>query len=472
MGGITWEAATLPRAVSEQRSSLAFDRVFFEAPYFLSSLASYHGNDNSHLRYRNLDALGVELHIGEDTTYDSETNHTLESVSYLAIGGAGLLAAPVAQDEIGETGQLTDLTHTERTILLQRSYSDPVVFAQSPTAHGGDPAVVRVSNVQTDRFSIRLAEPSNENGFHNARETVSYLVLEAGQHQLPDGRILEAGKVNTSATVGASVPSQWRTVNLSTSFAATPVVLTQIQTQSGADYLQTRQQLIHSGRFQVALQQEESVSSSHVAETIGYLALESGVGASGSLSVEAGYTPTTITNALTTHNFDSVFNAAPHFLSSLASYGGPDSAHIRYSNLTASGVQLKIGEDTTLDAETNHGQESVAYLAISGAGILSAIPTSTQNALRPPQVAAHLEESNSSTIINAGERSVASRQTINDVLSRRAPGRDEVLERFFSENGNVARGSFYKIDVDLLLGEALATSNIRGRRWTWAHRWT
>ena len=46
--------------------------------------------------------------------------------------------------------------------------------------------------------------------------------------------------------------------------------------------------------------------------------------------------------------------------------------HLRYQNLLATGVQLKVEEDTTYDNETLHTTEAVAFLAIAGEGLLTA----------------------------------------------------------------------------------------------------
>ena len=129
---------------------------------------------------------------------------------------------------IGETGQV-DLTHVPQTIVLQRSYVNPVVFAQSPSFDGMNPTAVRVMDVQSDRFTMFLQEPSSGNGMHMA-EQVSYVVLEAGAWTLPDGRLLEVGTADTDATVGRFVSDQWEPINFQTDFASSPVVLSQIQT--------------------------------------------------------------------------------------------------------------------------------------------------------------------------------------------------------------------------------------------------
>ena len=369
-GNVLLEANYTPTSVTQDWYPLAFGRQY-STPGLLSSLASYQGSDNAHVRFQHLTGGNVELKVGEDKSSDTETGHTAESVAYLAIGGSGMLSATVGQLEIGQFGVITDLTNAVQTIFLDRTFDSPVVFAQSPTANGGQPVAVRINNVLSDRFSIYLAEPSNEDGTHGT-ETVTYLVLEAGEHQLVDGTRLEVGTRTTGASVGPQVTDQWEAVSFSSSFASTPVVLTQIQTALDVPYLVTRQDAVSATGLTVALQQEETIATQHVPETIGYLAIESGAGVWNGHVFEAGNTGTVVTDAMTTVSFDRRFPDVPALLTSMNTYVGKDSAHVRYSNLSDEDVDLLIGEDTTVDTELTHGGEDVSYLAISGSGMLTA----------------------------------------------------------------------------------------------------
>ena len=70
-------------------------------------------------------------------------------------------------------------------------------------------------------------------------------------------------------------------------------------------------------------------------------------------------------------NFTNAFTSAPGLLAAMATYDGRDNAHLRYTNLTATGAQVKIEEDTTLDSEVVHSTEIVVYLVIEGQGVLT-----------------------------------------------------------------------------------------------------
>ena len=294
-----------------------------------------------------------------------------------SFGSPALIEVVVSDSSIGEVGQVVSLTHIPQIISLKRVFTNPVVFVQSASYNGIDPVAVRVSDVMSDQFTLYLTEPSNLNALHNMGETVSYVVVEAGTHWLPDGTHLEVGSFTTDATVGRIVDSsRWETVDFVSPFAAPPVLFSQIQTAAGTAYLDTRHMGISSDSFQLALQQEELITTQHGAETIGYLAIDSSSGTWSGMSYEAATTAATFTDDFSTLNFGQSFNMVPSFLSCLASYLGNDNAHLRYQNLDEESVDLKIDEDTTLDEETDHALESVGYLAIGGQGLLTAVTSS------------------------------------------------------------------------------------------------
>ena len=275
---------------------------------------------------------------------------------------------------IGETGQLDDtLTHTPRVVVLSRRYENPVVFAQPLSRDGGDTSVVRISDVQADRFTLYVDEAPGQGAGHTT-EAVSYLVLEAGRWELPDGTLLEVGKTTTSAAVGNQFPNEWEQVDFSLPFSAPPIVVSQVQTENDPHWVKTRQRDTTATGFRVALEEEEDETTSHGSETVGWLAIEARQGEWNGHKYKAANTPNAVTHSWYQISFGSgAFTQAPRFIAALATYDGGDSAHLRYkrTSLTASGVQVMVEEDTTYDDETNHTTEVVSYLAIEGNGTLT-----------------------------------------------------------------------------------------------------
>jgi RHS repeat-associated protein/uncharacterized repeat protein (TIGR01451 family) len=278
---------------------------------------------------------------------------------------------------IGEVGFINDsLTDQEQTINLANSYRDPVVFAQPISRDGGEAAVARITEVTTDSFTLYVQEAPGLSPGHTT-EAVSYLVLEAGAYELEDGTRLEVGTVETDATVGMGVSNRWEAVSFVTSFGATPVILSQVQTERDAHWVKTRQRSASAAGFQVALEEEEAKTTPHGVERIGWLAIESGKnGTVSGHAYKTGLTPDSVTHNWYTISFGSGFTAAPRFVAMIQSYDDPDNCHLRYNRttLTTSGVQVMIEEDKSQDPYTTHGTEVVGYVAIQGNGSLHGRP--------------------------------------------------------------------------------------------------
>jgi hypothetical protein len=92
-------------------------------------------------------------------------------------------------------------------------------------------------------------EAPNHSGAHTNGETVSWLVLEAGVWTLPGGVQLEVGRVSTAATVGRLLTNQWQAVTFSDPFPATPVVLSQVQSNDDPHRVGTRQKAVSASGF-------------------------------------------------------------------------------------------------------------------------------------------------------------------------------------------------------------------------------
>jgi hypothetical protein len=291
-----------------------------------------------------------------------------------AVVDMGVYEAPVPLLDdliIGEVGFIDDaLTHTEKTIVLNHSFDEPVVFAKPVSYDGSDESLVRITDVQSDRFTLFVDEAPNKDGNHTT-ESVSYLVLEAGKWELEDGTHLEVGLETTTAVVGRYFSNTWKAVSFESPFSSTPVVLTQIQTNNDPGWAGTRQVNASSSGVQFAIEAEESAKTNHGPETVGWLAIEAGPGTWEGMLFEAGHTPDDVTHRWYSVGFTQSYSTAPRFLASLATYDGGDSSHLRYRNLTGGSVQVMVEEDTTNDREKNHTREVVDYLAIAADGLLS-----------------------------------------------------------------------------------------------------
>ncbi|MEL6438904.1 MAG: tandem-95 repeat protein [Cyanobacteria bacterium J06621_8] len=269
---------------------------------------------------------------------------------------------------IGEFGQVDNFDHNRQTIELSNDYVNPVVFALPLSRNGGDPAVVRITDIESNSFTAYVQEAEYRDGWHT-RESFSYLVVEAGNWELEDGTLLEVGTLNTHKLTTEG----WENPSFDLDFEDTPVILSQVQTNNGTQFVRTRQRGASVDGFLLSMEEEEALKASgHLTETVGWLAVESGQGDWGELQYQAGHTDNLVNHRGYSLNFDVNFESEPLLLASLASVNGGDSAGLRYRNLDSTQVNIMIEEDKSLDSETNHVNEIVDFLAISGTGDLLA----------------------------------------------------------------------------------------------------
>lgn len=319
----------------------------------------------------------IALDAGTYEVSFSDNNQMIGSSHQVSIAGENIkldldksnLAVETTQ-QMGEIGKISGLNHINQTIQLNNTYINPVVFALPLSFNGSDPAIARITDIQDDSFSVYLQEGEGKDGKHN-KERLSYIVLEAGSWELPNGSILEVGTVNTNSTTTSS----WSSINFNSDFSTTPAILSQVQTDNDEQFVRTRQNSSSITGFDLAMEEEELLrTSGHGTETVGWLAIESGSGDWDGLEYEVGRTGQNIDHNWGTIDFQQSFSQTPNLLASLSSFRGSDSAGLRYNNLGSSSVQLKVEEDQTRDLEVAHIGESVDFLAIAGSGNLSAVP--------------------------------------------------------------------------------------------------
>ena len=280
----------------------------------------------------------------------------------------------IPDNAIAEYGTITNLSHTKQTIDLINTYTNPVVFVQPAPYNEADPAIVRLDNISADSFEAMIQEPEYNDGIHEG-ETVSYFVFEAGTWQLEDGSLLEVG-INSNSDL---VPREFDEITFEQEFETSPVIMSQVQTSNGGDFVRTRQKNPTPDSFFMGMEEQEANrTSGHISEDLGWLAIEPGSGAWGDSTYYAGQTGNSVTHEWSNINFNSLFEETPQLMAGISSYDGADPSGLRYLNLDSNGVEIKVEEDQSQDVETDHTTEVVDFLAVEGTGILSAVPTLPQ----------------------------------------------------------------------------------------------
>lgn len=256
-----------------------------------------------------------------------------------------------------ETGEVR-VRHTWVQVKFRKPFIDPVVVVKPLSLNGSHPAVVRLRNVRSTGFEIRVQEWDYLNGSH-PRETIGYLVMERGHYTLPDGTQVEADSFRTRRT------STYKVVPFTQAFAVAPVVLTAVSSVNGGQAVTTRVRHIRSQRFEVRMQEQERNAQVHVTETIAYIAWEPSAGTVDGFTFEVNKTRNVMTHTLQTILYTTPFTNIPVFLADIQTVNGGNTANLRWANKDIYGVDVQIDEEQSKNRETNHTAEAIGYILIS-----------------------------------------------------------------------------------------------------------
>jgi hypothetical protein len=259
--------------------------------------------------------------------------------------------------EIGvEIGEVS-VDHNWKWVEFNNTFIDPVVVAKPLSYNRGDPAVLRIQNVDSTGFDIRIQEWDYLDGTHTT-ENVSYIVMEQGSYILEDGTKVEAGRFDTDTT------GSFGWVDFSQTFNQVPVVTSTVSSFNEEDAVCSRLRNIDTTGFDFCMQEQEHNSQIHTTETICYIAWEPSSGTVGNLTFEVDKTNDVITHNLQTIVYNETFMATPVFLADMQTTDGGDTANLRWQNKDFYGIDIKITEEQSRDSEMNHTTEVVGYMIL------------------------------------------------------------------------------------------------------------
>ena len=254
--------------------------------------------------------------------------------------------------EVGEV--LVD--HEWRRVEFATPFDDPIVIAKPLSGNDGDPAVVRVDQVDQQGFLIRVQEWDYLDDSH-AEETVSYIVMERGVHLLPDGGYVEADRIQTNKT------KAFDRHTFSAPFIDVPVVLSAVTSVNEQDAVVTRLRNITAAGLEVGMREQELNRQQHQVEDIDYIAWVPSSGVVNGLRYEVGLMDTGVTHVATTLNYQG-FAEAPLFIADMQTTNGGDTANLRWTNRDEWSVDVWVSEEQSKNVEMRHVAETVGYLVL------------------------------------------------------------------------------------------------------------
>lgn len=253
-------------------------------------------------------------------------------------------------------GVMENVSQRWKTISFPVQFSSPpVVISQVISKTENAAVVLRMRNISTTQFQIRIQEEENNDGIH-LEEDVAWIAMETGtqSEDIP----FEVGSALVDDTFGQ--------VNFSQSFSQSPNFIASVQSFNENNPIALRYQNLNTNNVQIKLEEEISMDpeTTHGPETIGFVALESSgnvtnnigeiIGETGSVSINQNFQSISLNNNY--HN--------PVVVLGGVSNNDNSSATIRVQNLTGTSFQVQIQEWDYLDG--NHPSETVSYLVIEG----------------------------------------------------------------------------------------------------------
>jgi hypothetical protein len=265
------------------------------------------------------------------------------------------------------------------TVSLANIYVSPVVVCSVNYNNNTTPVVVRVSNVTSTSFDVRLQNPSDG---AVKTDTVSFLVVEEGTWNI-DGVKIEAQTYLSTVT---DENSSW--VGESQSYGQSytkPVLLGQVMTENDGGWSvfwcqgSSRTDPPSATALTTGKTVGEDIDTTRADETIGFIVFEAGHGMIGGVEFEASVGARTVQGVTDsppyTYSFDTAFGLAPQVaLSGMAGMNGGDGgwAYVHGSTLaTTKSLYLSIDEDMIGDPERSHTSEHVGYVVFETGGSLS-----------------------------------------------------------------------------------------------------
>ncbi len=305
----------------------------------------------------------------EDQISDTERNHTTEQLSYLVFtsnNGPGPKLYTGIVENVGDSWQ---------TVSVPKSYNEMVVVAsvQYPSTDSL-PAVPRIRNVASDRFEVRIQNPSGDSlsGYK-----IHFVTVEAGVYNATrDGVTMEARRTTSTLTDyrGSWLAQEQTFANTYTA----PVVIGQVMSADDPDWSvfwargSDQWTPPSASSLYVGKHVGEDSDTSRGNDTIGYIVIEAGIGALDGLGYEAGITGDFIKGVGNAPPFNVILSAQMATAIVSASSGMNRSNGgwpVLWGSDPLAGGQLALAfdEDQVADSERNHATEQVGYV-VFGSG--------------------------------------------------------------------------------------------------------
>jgi len=171
-GGSNLQAGLLAN-VTQAPKLLNYANSFSSTPVTIAATQSYAEADPFQVRFNNSTNTSTQVYLEEEQSKDVEVGHANESLGFLAVKPGHV--TDTYDDFVAEAGSIL-MDNNWQTVYFTRKFTKPVViFGGQPI--GNDPSTIRVRNVTSTSFEVRIQEWQYLNGVTVSR-SIPYLVVE------------------------------------------------------------------------------------------------------------------------------------------------------------------------------------------------------------------------------------------------------------------------------------------------------
>ena len=202
-------------------------------------------------------------------------------------------------------------------------------------------------------FSVILDEWQYQDHSRSGPETIYWLAMEAGVHQLSDGRYIEAGTMVGDAE-GSSL-------TFAAKFASTPVLLTSVMSNFNSEAVDSSPVTVSATGATVRLESEEARAGQAGKELVGYIAIATG---NGTQRIASGVDSTRRNFALSGTFTNLVVLAEEQ------SAKASDPGSVKIGAISGNQAQLFFEEEQSAALEITHGKEDLGIVGLSAGQML------------------------------------------------------------------------------------------------------
>jgi len=193
------------------------------------------------------------------------------------IQAVNAVAEPIPIISNYTSGVAFDVDHNFVDVSVGKTFAtQPVIFADMQTINGADPAGLRIKDVSTSQFTVKVEEEQSGGDLviSHAPEKIGFLAFETGILQDASGHAIgEVGSIQVNQTQNAN----WRTLNFNRTYE-NPVVIMTMNTYNGPAPSHMRIQSVSNDSVSYRIEEWDYLTdnNTHAEETVAYMVVEEG----------------------------------------------------------------------------------------------------------------------------------------------------------------------------------------------------